>query len=109
MSEPDSWRWGSPGWDCSSFVQGTLWNCGIRVGNYHQAYTDNLFNLMVPAPDPRPGDVIYYRYFDEEQPWCTFPHMGFWAGGGQTLESRYPGGVDFYWPLGTDYVIRRPR
>jgi hypothetical protein len=91
IGEPDSYRWGDPGFDCSSFVS---W-C------YQQAtdgrlklpgYTDAIADLCDAVADPRPGDIVFYRYPDPSQV-AYWPHMGIWLSPTEVLDCRF--GVGF--------------
>lgn len=91
VGEPDSYRWGNPGWDCSSFVSGMLQ--GV-LGYGTTAYTDTAWGELLPLDrEPLPGDVVFYQYDDPSQPNTEFPHMGFWLNEAQTLDCRFPRNV----------------
>lgn len=103
IGEPDSYRWGDPGWDCSSFVAGAYKQIGVAI----TAYTDAAFDQTHDADTPLPGDVVFYQYYDAGQPAVSYPHMGIWLGPHRTLECRYPDGVAEYHQLVYPMYIRR--
>jgi hypothetical protein len=92
IGEPDSYRWGNPGFDCSSFVTYCYRAAGHPL-SYPHAYTDNIFGLTVTvsATDARPGDMVFFEYDDSQA--ARFPHMGLLAPGGQLLDCSINLGV----------------
>lgn len=90
IGEPESYRWGSPGWDCSSFVSGMIKKAtAVEL----TAFTDAAYDQLVPTSSPQPADVVFYRYDDPAQPGVRFPHMGLWLSDTEVLDARYPQGV----------------
>lgn len=89
VGQPESYRWGDPGWDCSSFVSGAVKKAtGITL----TAFTDAAYDQTIATALPLAGDIVFYRYLDRSQPGVTFPHMGFWLSDSLTLDCRYPPG-----------------
>jgi cell wall-associated NlpC family hydrolase len=90
VGQPDSARWGSVGWDCSSFVSAMYERVyGVKL----TAFTDDAHRETVPVDEPKPGDIVFYRYHDPSQPGVTYPHMGLYLGPGRVLDSRAGAGV----------------
>jgi cell wall-associated NlpC family hydrolase len=90
VGQPDSARWGSVGWDCSSFVSGMYERAyGVKL----TAFTDAAYRETVPVDDPSPGDIVFYCYHDPSQPGVRYPHMGIYVGPGRVLDSRAGHGV----------------
>lgn len=90
VGQPDSYRWGDPGWDCSSFVSGMYKEVlGVNLA----AYTDAAYDQTVPVDMPLPGDIVFYSYPDPAQPGVRFPHMGLWLDEMRVLDARWPRGV----------------
>lgn len=83
----------STSFDCSGFVS---WCYRQAADIFLTAYTDRAYDETVWTPNPRPGDVIFYRYYDPEQPYTAYPHMGMYLSPGRTMESRWPAGVGEY-------------
>jgi hypothetical protein len=109
ISEPDSYRWGDPGWDCSSFVSGMYDRAfGIKL----TAYTDAIYGETIPAIPPfMPGDILLYAYADSSQPGVRFPHTGLWVSPETVLDARYGAGQGVgYHPhvRGAIQYLRRP-
>jgi cell wall-associated NlpC family hydrolase len=93
VGQPDSARWGSLGWDCSSFVSGMYERAyGVKL----TAFTDAAYRETVPVDDPRPGDIVFYCYHDPSQPGVRYPHMGLYVGPGRVLDSRAGAGVGIH-------------
>lgn len=90
VGEPDSWRWGNPGWDCSSYVSGIT---AREFGLGPTAYTDSAWGQCLPVTSPQPMDVAFYEYPDPSQPGTRFPHMGWWIDEHTTLDCRFPRSV----------------
>lgn len=89
IGEPESYRWGNPGWDCSSFVSGMY---RAAFGVQLTAYTDAIYNETQPADAPHRGDIVLYRYADSSQPGVRFPHTGLYVNERTVLDARYGGG-----------------
>jgi len=104
VGEADVYRWPPYGFDCSSFVSFCYRQLGVRL----TAYTDAIADETQQVWDPRRGDIILYRYYDDGQPYTRYPHTGLWVGDGRTLECRWPMGVALLWPLNTDRIFTRP-
>jgi cell wall-associated NlpC family hydrolase len=93
VGQQDSARWGSLGWDCSSFVSAMYERAyGVKL----TAFTDDAYRETVPVDDPRPGDIVFYCYDDPSQPGVTYPHMGLYVGPGRVLDSRSGDGVGLH-------------
>lgn len=90
VGEPDSYRWGNPGWDCSSFVTGCYKAANGSVP-WQGAYTDNIWGYTKPAPNPAPGDMVFFEYDDEQA--ARFPHMGLYVAPGRLLDCAFSRGV----------------
>lgn len=90
IGEPDHFRWGNPGWDCSSYVSGMA---AAEFGRGTTAYTDDAWNQCLDVAAPQIMDVAFYEYHDPSQPNTRFPHMGFWLNDRQTLDCRFPRSV----------------
>ena len=107
VGQPESFRWGDPGWDCSSFVAGAYARFGVCL----TAYTDAIYDQTDPIAEAAavPGDIVLYRYDDPGQPGCRFPHTGLWLSTVQTLDCRWPAGVEIRGHLVTAREIRRVR
>lgn len=108
VGEPDSFRWGDPGYDCSSFVcamyRGAL---SIQLTPFTDAIADQTDTIA--TDDALPGDIILYRYFDSSQPRVTFPHTGLWLGSGQMLDCQFHRGLGEHGMLAVPFEIRRAR
>jgi len=108
VGQPDSFRWGDPGYDCSSFVASMYAETlGIHLTGFTDtiaAQTDNI--------DPRhalPGDIILYRYDDSSQPGVRYPHTGLWLGNGRMLDCQFPAGLGDHPLLAHGYELHRAR
>lgn len=102
VGEPESYRWGDPGFDCSSFVS---WCYQQATGGAVKltAFTDAAYGQCEWQQQPRPGDAVFYHYADPSQPGVKFPHMGIWLSTTQVLDCRYGVGVgvhDHVTPVG---------
>lgn len=109
IGQPDSWRWGHPGYDCSSFVA-TMYRkaFGIQL----VGFTDAIATQTDPIPTSQalPGDIILYRYDDDDQPGVRFPHTGLWLGDGTTmLDCQDPRGLGVHALLNRPFEIHRAR
>lgn len=104
IGEPESYRWGSPGWDCSSFCSAMISQATDGAVKL-TAYTDAAYDQLVPTSQPLPGDVVFYRYNDPAQPGVKYPHMGFWLSDTMVLDARYPQGVGEHPHVGRGAVL----
>lgn len=88
VGQPDSYRWGDPGWDCSSFVSGMY---SRATGGQIQliGFTDAAWGQCEWMQAPQPGDIVFYSYPDSSQPGVKFPHMGIWLSASEVLDCRY--------------------
>jgi cell wall-associated NlpC family hydrolase len=105
VGQPQSARWGDPGWDCSSFVAGVYAKMGIKL----TPFTDTAAAETVKVDDPQPGDIIFYKYSDSGQPNVQYPHMGIYMGNNQMLDAQGGKGVGVHPLLNRPYEIRRPK
>lgn len=104
IGEPDSYRWGSPGFDCSSFVSYLFRQVfGLSL----VPFTDTAAGQTVDVA-PSPGAIIFYEYKDSSQPGVRYPHMGIWVGGGKMLDCQWPKGCGYHDLLNRPYVTRLP-
>ena len=102
IGEPDSYRWGNPGWDCSSFVA-SLYSRATNGQVKLVAYTDAAYDQSEWTQNPQPGDIVFYFYDDEQA--ARIPHMGIWLSPTEVLDARYPEGVGIHphvTPVGPD-------
>jgi lysozyme len=108
VNQPDSMRYGDPGWDCSSFSSG-MYARATDGAVQLTAYTDAAYDQCVPVGNPQPGHLVFYRY-DDGDPNTTsrYPHMGIWLNEQQTLDCRYPMGVGIHDHLNTPREVRAP-
>jgi len=108
IGEPDSYRWGEPGYDCSSFVSAMYREAlGIAL----TPFTDAIANQTnrIDVPQALPGDIILYRYDDNSQPGVVYPHTGLWLGGGRMLDCQYPPGLGEHNVLAAAFEVHRAR
>lgn len=110
IGEPDSYRWGNPGWDCSSFVSGMYQRASGGAVKL-TAYTDAAINQVnvIDRSQARPGDIVFFKYADSSQPGVAYPHMGLYYGDGQMLDAQFPAGVGIHPLLNRPTVFGRPR
>ena len=101
-------RWGSVGWDCSSFVSGVLRKVGVNVTPFTDAAARE--TVTVASDQARPGDIVFFRYSDPSQPGVEFPHMAIYAGDGKIIDAAYGRGVtERALPTGLgEIVFKRP-
>ena len=95
IGEPDSYRWGDPGWDCSSFgsaMYSRATNGAIKLTPFTDAAHDQCEWLATP----KPGALVFYFYRDPSQPGVKIPHMGIWLSPTEVLDARYPDGVGIH-------------
>jgi cell wall-associated NlpC family hydrolase len=93
VGQPDSARWGSVGWDCSSFVAGMYERAySVKL----TAFTDAAYCQTIAVDNPSPGDIVFYRYQDPSQPGVTYPHMGIYLAPGRVLDARVGDGVGIH-------------
>ncbi len=110
IGEPQSYRWGNPGWDCSSFTTEMFRRATDQRINVFP-FTDTIANTTRPiqAADAVPGDLVLWRYSSPSQPGTSFPHVGLvWEVGALTLDCRFPEGVGIHGFLNAPAVYRRP-
>lgn len=113
IGEPDTYRWGDPGWDCSSFVA-TMYRRALGISL--TAYTDAIANEtpIIPSTDALPGDVLLWRYYDSSQPSTRYPHVSlvYSMSAALVLDARYNNGLSNgvkVWPfLHAPFEIHRP-
>lgn len=105
IGQPDSFRWGNPGWDCSSFIVGMYGEFGAELNGF----TDALYDETEPLDETRavPGDLVFFRYIDSGQPGVRYPHAGFWLGDGQMLDAQWGIGVGVHPLLPYPTELRR--
>jgi LysM repeat protein len=108
VGEPEASRWGTPGYDCSSFVASMYRQVlGIELAGF----TDTIAGQTddIPTNEALPGDIILYRYHDPDQPGVNFPHTGLWLDGVSMLDCQCTGIPDLHHPgLGVHPVFNRP-
>ena len=93
IGQADAMRWGTPGWDCSSFVSGIFSQVGVRL----TPYTDAIARETKPvAPgDMKPGDIFLTYGYDDGQA-SYYKHAGLYIGEGQVLDASYGRGVSIH-------------
>src|SRR4051794_18286849 len=108
VKQPESFRWGDPGYDCSSFVSIMYRD---TLGTALTMFTDAIANETnrIDVPQALPGDIILYRYYDKYQSGVAFLHTGLWLGGGRMLDCQYPDGLREHKPLAHPFEIHRAR
>jgi cell wall-associated NlpC family hydrolase len=92
IGEPDSMRWGNPGWDCSSFVSSVFAQVGVKLTPYTDAIARETPLVGHDLSVAQPGDIILYKYNDPSQPKATYPHVAIYLGDGQIIDAEYSGG-----------------
>ncbi|HZO24550.1 MAG TPA: NlpC/P60 family protein [Chloroflexota bacterium] len=108
IGEPESFRDGDPGYDCSSFVSLMYRDAlGIQLTKFTDAMAGQTDEI--PTADALPGDIVLFRYHDPEQPGVTFPHTGLWLGGGRMLDCQFGPGLGEHPLLGQPFEIHRAR
>jgi hypothetical protein len=108
IGEPDSFRWGTPGWDCSSLVSAAVERAsGGRVKL--TAFTDAMYpqTLALDPADSVPGDIVFYEYRDPAQPGVRFPHVGLLSSATTMFDAQFGKGVGNHPILARPYVLRR--
>lgn len=113
VDEPDSYRWGNPGWDCSSFVSG-MYDKATGGKVKLVPFTDTAAQQTEWVQNPQPGDIVFYHYQDEQG--VYWPHMGIWLSPTEVLDARYGKGVGVHphvTPVGPDAqgryrTVKRP-
>jgi cell wall-associated NlpC family hydrolase len=105
VGEPESYRWGEPGWDCSSFVSGAYRQIGLSI----PAFTDSAAaaSSVISQAAAIPGDMLFWRYNDPTQGGVRYPHMGLYLGTDRTLDARFGRGVGIGGWLNAPAEIRR--
>jgi cell wall-associated NlpC family hydrolase len=108
VGQPESFRHGDPGYDCSSFVSLMYQEAlGITLAMFTDAIADETDTIA--TADALPGDIILYRYVDEGQPGVMFPHTGLWLGDGEMLDCQLVPGLGEFEPgLGVHPMLKRP-
>ena len=108
IGQPDAWRWGDPGYDCSSFVSSMYREAfGIALPGFTDAIADR--TDQIPQHQALPGDIMLYRYVDLSQHGVVFPHTGLWLGNGQMLDCQFPAGLGTHPLLARPYQLHRAR
>lgn len=102
VGEPDSYRWGDPGWDCSSFVSAMF---ARATDNQIKLtpYTETAYRECEWVKQPVPGCIVFYHYTDDQN--IQWPHMGIWLSKDEVLDARYGKGVGIHphvTPVGPD-------
>lgn len=92
VGQPDSTRYGNPGYDCSSFVS-EMYKRATGGAIALTPFTDAAYGQCDWQQQPQPGDIVFYHYPDSSQPGVTWPHMGIWLATDQVLDCRFPEGV----------------
>lgn len=88
IGQPESYRRGTPGYDCSSFVE-EMFEREYGGTLFSWAYTDTMSNESTRVAAPIRGTPVYYHYSDDSQPNTYFPHMGIWLSATEVLDCRY--------------------
>ena len=104
VNQPDSTRYGNPGYDCSSFVS-EMFKRATDGKVKLTPFTDAMHRECEWVRDPKPGDIVFYHYQDSSQGGVYWPHVGIWLSPTQTLDCRYPSGVgirEHVTPVGPD-------
>lgn len=102
IGEPDSYRWGNPGWDCSSFVS-AMYDRATNGQVKLVPFTDAAIKQCDWVQTPQPGDIVFYNYDDDQG--VEWPHMGIWLSPTEVLDARYGPGVGIHphvTPVGPD-------
>lgn len=107
INEPDAYRWGNPGWDCSSFVS-AMYDRATGGQIKLTPYTDAAYRQCEWVASPVPGDIVFYNYDDDQD--AVWPHMGIWLSPTEVLDARWnadpaKGGVGIHphvTPIGPD-------
>lgn len=75
------------------------------------AYTDTAAGQTdaIPESEAQPGDIVFFRYDDPDQPYTIWPHMGLVYNADLTLDCRYPAGCGIHPMLATARDIHRVR
>lgn len=89
IGEPDSYRWGDPGWDCSSFVS-AMYDRATDGQIKLTPYTESAYTQCEWMQNPQPGDIVFYHYSDSQG--IHWPHMGIWLSRDEVLDARFAGG-----------------
>jgi cell wall-associated NlpC family hydrolase len=79
--------------DCSSFVSRVYKSKGITL----PAYTDSMYEYtqQVTPQNLKVGDLVFYKYYDDDQPATTYPHVAMFAGNGRVIDAQPTGGVQY--------------
>jgi cell wall-associated NlpC family hydrolase len=108
VNQPESYRWGNPGYDCSSFVASMYREAlGITLPGFTDAIAAQTDQIDEPAA--LPGDIILYRYVDTSQPGVRFPHTGLWLANGRMLDCQFHAGLGEHPLLAHAYELHRVR
>lgn len=77
--------------DCSSFVSQSFRDVGVKL----TPYTDAMINetQAINVKDLQPGDLVFWRWDDPNQPGTKYSHVGIYKGNGVVLNATSPGGV----------------
>lgn len=95
VGQPDSYRYGNPGYDCSSFVS-EMYKRATNGAVKLVPFTDALVNQCTAQATPQAGDIVLYHYIDSSQPGVYWPHTGIWLSATEVLDARYPQGVGIH-------------
>ena len=110
VNQPDSFRFGNPGWDCSSFVA-TMYHLATDGRVVLTPFTDAIGSTTRPLEPSKavPGDIVLWRYRSTAQPNTRWPHTGLvWSQDlAQVLDARYPFGVGIHPTLDAPAQYRR--
>ena len=108
VNQPESFRHGNPGYDCSSFVSLMYREA---LGIHLNMFTDDIARQTdrIPTEEALPGDIVLFRFGDPSQGGVTFPHTGLWLGGGRMLDCQDEIGLGNHPLLNRPFVIHRAR
>jgi cell wall-associated NlpC family hydrolase len=92
IGEPDTARWGTPGWDCSSFVSGVFKDLGVQLTPFTDAAGSDRESRKLKPSEARPGDVVFYRGAGSGgNPAQVYSHMGIYLGDGKMIDASTVG------------------
>lgn len=86
--------------DCSAFVARAYADATggrVRLTPYTDAMAGE--TVAISAAEARPGDLVFYRGSDPDQPGTTYPHVALYAGNGRVLDASSAAGQVAYRPL----------
>jgi len=93
VGQPDSYRYGEPGYDCSSFVSEMFKRATNGAINL-TAYTNAAYDQCDWVKDPMSGAIVFYHYVDDQN--INWPHMGLWLSKTEVLDARFGQGVGIH-------------